>query len=643
MNDNEQWRAGLWGKEAAELLELAPQLAAGRRRRVDLMDFVPQWLGGNKPRNERKFKDMGKVRVPLTMPTLPSMPSFATPTLELGETTPAGFAVPEDMQGYPLEGALAVVLRSRARNNLQDLESRNIRRLNAGWQPAWGLDTRQPVLGLGPAFDGRTATRPVFMRPDGSMVDTMTSPRELQRDATLAPSVLSPSAQQRQGMLNAPVVNDGEEPEVFARAMRWPRPSVGSGVQEAVADKSAPAVPTALPKLQPGQNLIEQPFEDISTSNNFPGLKKSSRALFPKRADDSLGRSIYKHLPGWHTPDILAGAALGAAGGAATHALRSYLEPNKRKRKQLSLLNHVAAGAGLGASGLNLIGDRLRRFVSNDIPPWGYERGASAYKPDTSLFSRIWQGAILDQVPEGHKPISHPAVDGGKPMDVATHPIMTARREILRRGMNVHTNNPEKDWFVNVGIRPYESDWRSGGPSGSYRTIEFNPKTYEQLSPHLGHTLDNLRRGSGVSIDDKGRALSHFWLSKLLARHKIRQESPSTVNVSDVWDFAMDDVDKHNLKELWPAIRDKGLSRAMGERVTTDDTVFQAQQRGLRPYDGRGGATRKEWLKRLAQRGLMEYWLIGHDPMMFEQRFDVSGKTPQPIYQSLSAQDVASQ
>lgn len=139
--------------------------------------------------------------------------------------------------------------------------------------------------------------------------------------------------------------------------------------------------------------------------------------------------------------------ALGAAGGGALGLLSYFLF--SAKKKPTDPLLHVLTGAAAGMGIANVAGTLGRRYMANSIMPYDYEGGKvlDALKP-TSLgdaADRFYHQGILDEVrPEAR----------GTPGD--GHDFAEARRELVRRNMGIHNDNPQEDFFVkNTGDDSY--------------------------------------------------------------------------------------------------------------------------------------------------------------------------------------------
>lgn len=219
----------------------------------------------------------------------------------------------------------------------------------------------------------------------------------------------------------------------------------------------------------------------LGLSDQRPKPPKAKKKKLPqkqvKTADlkDTLF-NIRSQLPGLHPVDTAVGALGGAALGGLYDIVRgnsARLPSNKRWR---STARRMLGGALLGGAGVNLVGDRARRYISNTLIPFGYDNQrmqnvvikpkqlmddiAARWKnwragkttmtgagvagnetPAPDSLSKIWDAAILDKRHYDPKDLAEVSSWGnyGGTID--------SRREIMRRSFGVHANNPATDWW----------------------------------------------------------------------------------------------------------------------------------------------------------------------------------------------------
>jgi hypothetical protein len=152
-------------------------------------------------------------------------------------------------------------------------------------------------------------------------------------------------------------------------------------------------------------------------------------------------------LPGLHPKDILLGAALGGGAGLLYDTIRG-----QPAGKRLSTtLKRVLTGAGVGAVGANVVGDRARRYITNSALPFGYDQEGMLSQLAPRSGKHVYDALIAD------KPSYDPKVVAGLKDSfsgdaAAFDTAVAARYELGRRALGVHTNNAIKDfWQKNKG------------------------------------------------------------------------------------------------------------------------------------------------------------------------------------------------
>lgn len=214
-----------------------------------------------------------------------------------------------------------------------------------------------------------------------------------------------------------------------------------------------------------------------------------------------LGKHVYSQMPAFHGADTAIGATVGGLVGAALPA------DNWKKRTRNALL-----GAGVGGLGTNLVGDRTRRYFSNIPDMTGYRPGDVAKTARKAGLKGVWEGAVLD------KPMS--SEEWGTPQ--------LMRRELLRRGMSVHTDGPT-DYFANIGRGPDEKGVDSQQVALKPRFMGTDPASQEAQRYMIGN----------------GRG----W-SRVLAHYRQTPEGENGIRVRDTWDFDLQPAEKQRLRDL---------------------------------------------------------------------------------------------
>ena len=196
-----------------------------------------------------------------------------------------------------------------------------------------------------------------------------------------------------------------------------------------------------------------------------PTPKKKVGTLAEKKADlNDVLFNIRRQLPGIHTPDIVAGSLGGAALGGLYNAIRGHDRKATSGEKWQTALKRVLGGAAIGGFGANLVGDRVRRHITNTLLPFGYSPDrVHDIKPES--LKQLWRSAILDK----------PAYRADTQVDLSarTFEELNARRELMRRAFGVHTNNAKTDvWQYN--------------PTGYYSLNEKRPDYEHYLRAIMG-------------------------------------------------------------------------------------------------------------------------------------------------------------
>ena len=228
----------------------------------------------------------------------------------------------------------------------------------------------------------------------------------------------------------------------------------------------------------------------------------------------SLMQNIRYHMPRIRPMDSVVGAGLGALGGLGVAGVRDAMGDDEEKDNS-RYWTHGLAGA-VGGFGLgNLVGDRARRYVANNVAPFGYA-GRYAGSEDYATASREAGVQAKDPLNTTQADFLRPrswahfynTAIADKPSqatrDFLTHdkgPNLTefatdARQELLRRHMDLPVR-PENALFKSTGRRWFQpttshtGDVRSGGIPGNREHVELAPGTLERYKDKgLGMYLD---------------------------------------------------------------------------------------------------------------------------------------------------------
>jgi hypothetical protein len=212
------------------------------------------------------------------------------------------------------------------------------------------------------------------------------------------------------------------------------------------------------------------------------------------------------HLPKIRLPDSIAGTTLGGLGGLGLAGVRDILSDDEEEDKlRYARYGMLGAAGGFGAG--NLIGDRARRYIANNVPAFGYDKynkspksialakqlGVKGTGPVDFLkpqsLKQFVNTAILDRPSEAMtRFLATPPKEGGPgllPVNVA------GRIELMRRHMGLPVR-PEDAMFRSTGKRWFQPTVSqsirgkgqgtvlSGGVPGNREHVEFNPKFLQE-------------------------------------------------------------------------------------------------------------------------------------------------------------------
>jgi hypothetical protein len=172
-------------------------------------------------------------------------------------------------------------------------------------------------------------------------------------------------------------------------------------------------------------------------------------------------------LPGLHAPDLLLGGAAGAGAGA----LYDYVRGAPKGKKFQTTLKRMLTGAALGAGATNLAGDRLRRYISNSMLPFGYDSANALDQLKPRSLAHVRDALIYDKPSYDPKAVAAIAPYFASNKEIL-EPVLNARRELHRIGYGVHSHNPATSaWQKNQGGK---------GPA-HYSLNEKNPEYLKNL------------------------------------------------------------------------------------------------------------------------------------------------------------------
>ena len=260
-----------------------------------------------------------------------------------------------------------------------------------------------------------------------------------------------------------------------------------------------------------------------ANADDFVTFVSASLSGVEKTAKSSFMDNVRHHLPRIRLPDSVVGTSLGALGGLGIAGLRDVLSDDE-ETDNARYATYGLAG-GLGGFGLgNLVGDRLRRYVANNAPPFGYSALNSPESPEGQLaaqlgvenpspagwlkprsWDQVYRTAILDR-PDADmvKYMTHRGNVGDTgPEGIGLAPFdAMGRIELLRRHLGLPVK-PEDAIFQSTGKRTFSptttpaGEMISGGVPGTREHLEFAEDNLKRwLTPRTKvNTTGNLSLG----------------------------------------------------------------------------------------------------------------------------------------------------
>lgn len=259
-------------------------------------------------------------------------------------------------------------------------------------------------------------------------------------------------------------------------------------------------------------------------------LQGSTKQAFDWNA---LAQSIKEQAPRLHVPEATVGALAGGAAGALYHGASSLWEDPRHHARQ-SLLRRALIGAGIGGVGANLVGDRARRYISNMPNPATYDINSKLQEMGAAGWKGFMTGAIKD------KPIPLTAENSH------ITPMRMIRRETLRRGFGVHTDDPISDYLKVIGKSRNGADILNLSDRFFDKNQQIRPEfrdVWQQLAPRDFNSI--MSAPSGKFVHANGPFLGNF----------SARNFGDTAQFLDRWDFDLHPDErsdmKSNLMDWW--------------------------------------------------------------------------------------------
>lgn len=394
-----------------------------------------------------------------------------------------------------------------------------------------------------------------------------------------------------------------------------------SAKQAAAADSPAPDSPAPEPPA-PGEAARRKRVRRLLSRLGGGAAWKPDKAPPPAPgAGDWLAHAtktgearldlagVLGQLPRVRLPDTAAGSVLGAGAGLLAERLRKK-DKAKRRYGRAAL-----AGAAGGAALANLLGDRLRRYVSNTVMPVSYDDPGGQAAP---TWKKVWRAGVLDE-PE-YDP-DRVARHAARHPDSAAEQL-AARRELFRRQLGVHTARPAEDvWAPN--------------PDGS---VSLNP-----ANPAAGRYVEKLLTGPGAAdrstgkwMEDAARAnsadekeLPPRLMAPVVGGQTVDYEPVSHFNdssaprtegvfkVRDRWDVTLDPSER------------EFLAAGLGKALALNGSWFRAPHTGAEgrvAYTAGRNLTNRQVAKSLIAREILDKLLVHENPVVTQRLHIVQPK-----------------
>lgn len=385
-----------------------------------------------------------------------------------------------------------------------------------------------------------------------------------------------------------------------------------------------------------GKNLLIQQLLRVVMGTGGQDVSKVASAdafgQLTKHAFDWSGawQSIKHHAPRIRLPDTAAGMAMGGLAGLGTYGVSRMMSGNDPRKKKPSLWKHLAVGAGLGGLGGNVVGDRARRYLSNNMVLFGYDPKRTFQHIKPTSWGQFYDTAIRD--------VPNPAVDKMMEEGMGTRSDIDVRRDLARHGMGLPASNPSNPALRPLGDRQFTPDAFSGGVAGTYPAYEFNPDyrepgTGKGLAELYGNMPRQLARKSQEfatdtrAPDDPVHPRREYIADILLSRHGYRGgEAPGgrkLMAVNDLWDFAHEPGESKVFKQF------------LTSPGTWKDRLTDAQRETVGTTDLKGAPsdlTQGSYLKLLGMRKLFNDLVLHRGGVVFDQAADVTDPNNPTFY-----------
>jgi hypothetical protein len=362
------------------------------------------------------------------------------------------------------------------------------------------------------------------------------------------------------------------------------------------------------PRFAPGADPAVAQAAETGFMDSFapqpvrPGIVETAA-----RAAGPTALAAYSHLPRIRGLDSAVGGAVGALGGLGVEATRRAFG-KKTKNSLMDYLRSAAVGGVAGAGAGNLIGDRARRYVSNTLIPMSYSSHDPMKDPvQTSVsplqrllpadFRQFWDAAVLDRpahiarfqelsrgtpplLPNGEPDLS--ALRKQTQQAFKNDPRNSARVELIRRELGVHTDDPVNDVWArqpdgSYSLNPEKAD------IGRYLPLITGQVPENGLAKRPLDVLRQAGSDSGAEVDSLMRRVVGGQIPRLTVTGSTPNPDPNKTpaaklmaTVRDRWDYTLDPRERDYLQQgLLRAARDREWARQPVPADMVDDYTQQ--------------------------------------------------------------------
>jgi len=369
----------------------------------------------------------------------------------------------------------------------------------------------------------------------------------------------------------------------------------------------------------PGTVIMRNHKQTVDEIMNQLGIKQASQEI------PSFFASVKHHLPNIRLFDSVAGALGGAGLAGLGTALTSGDTDSTKEKSKKHYLRNMLVGAAAGAVGGNIVGDRFRRYVVNNLPAAGYgnsDHGA-ALRPKS--VKQVWDTLVMDRPSESVLNIGPMA---GREGQFSLKPdAAAARYELFRRSMDLPIADPSNAFFREVGRQDWAPTETSGGVPGNFRTIELNPARFQADSLDKDSTASKFKSRIRSVYRNPDREGEYPAMGDYLSRHGYRRDSEGNLSIEDLWDFALTPDEETQLKKYAKEFvrQPSAMNQIQSEYKARTSNGWKSSWDPL--WEGTDHIpTKLEHAREMLKRKLLNTLLLRDGGVLFKQKFDRRGE-----------------